>query len=293
MLHRLPQYLTYQSGRSHFLKVFFKLHDGGVAETVLVRGAATTPQGPARHTVCISSQLGCRRGCSHCSSGMRPFTRDLTCSEMLGQVAAFAVGHEIHHVAFHGMGEPLDNPEVVETARLLSTRYDELVCSCDNEEQQGVAKKEACAPSVCLSTAGSSRAIGELARRAPGARLMLSMTPETEREEPMDELLRSTDDYCRRTGRSVGLSYAMIDGIDTREHAEALLQHMQGRTSTHAVNLIQYHSEMDGGGCGSVAKPSSPDTIRRFMEVLEAGGCHVSFGQFCEFPAHLCDEAGS
>jgi len=293
MLHRLPQFFTYQSGRNHFLKVFFKLHDGGIAETVLVRGAATTPHGAARHTVCVSSQLGCRRGCRHCSSGARPFARDLTCSEMLGQVAAFAVGHEIDHVAFHGTGEPLDNPEVREAAVLLSTRYDDLVCSCDGGHSTGVADRAACAPSVCLSTAGSSRAIGELARSAPSVRLMLSMTPEIERGEPMEELLRSTDEFCRCTGRPVGLSYTMIDGIDTREHAEGLLQHMQGRTSTHLVSLIQYHSELDtAGGCGDAAQPSSPDAIRRFMERLEAGGCQVSFGQFCEFPSQFRDDRG-
>jgi len=116
------------------------------------------------------------------------------------------------------------------------------------------------------------------------------MTPEIERGEPMEELLRSTDEFHRCTGRPVGLSYTMIDGIDTTTHAEALLQHMQGRTSSHIVSLIQYHSELDSSGsCGSLARPSSPDAIRRFMETLAAGGCQVSFGQFCEFPAHLCE----
>lgn len=291
MLHRLPQFLAYQAGRNHFLKVFFRLNDGGIAETVFVRGPSMGCAGEhagSRHTVCISSQLGCRRGCQHCSSGVRPFQRDLTCDEMLGQVAAFAVDNEIHHVAFHGTGEPLDNPEVVRTARFLERSYSELACACDSGRQQSVAGAAVAAPSVCLSTAGSSRAICELASAAPCTSLMLSMTPNTERGEPLAELLRSTDEFSLRTGRPVGLSYVMIDGLDTREHAEELLGHMRGRTSSHIVNLIQYHSEMDtSSGCSGFAQPSSPDAIRRFMDLLEDGGCHVSFGQFCEFPMHF------
>jgi len=119
---------------------------------------------------------------------------------------------------------------------------------------------------------------------------MLSMNPNTERGEPLPELLKSTDEFAARTGRPVALSYLMLDGMDTQAHAEALLQHMQGRKSSHIVNLIQYHSELDPeGSCGSATRPSSPGAIRQFMSRLQAEDCQVSFGQFCEIPASLAE----
>jgi len=239
-----------------------------------------------KNTVCVSSQIGCQRTCDHCCSGARPFHRNLTCDELLGQVAAFAVSNEIHQVAFQGMGEPLDNPAVGEAAHFLTTRYQKLRCTCGDADADVACQGGDSAPLVCVSTIGNSQAIRDLAAAAPSSYLNVSLTPipGTDRPESALDVLRSTDDFAAQTGRRVALSYTMIEGLDTEEHLAILLEQMRGRRETHAVNLVQYHADFGGE---QASKPSCPATIREFLARLREYGCLANFGQYCEFPHSL------
>lgn len=264
------------------MKVVFRCEDGALTETVF---AQTPIGGGFRNTVCVSSQIGCRRTCGHCSSGRLGFKRDLTTSEIVSQVAAFAVNHDIDQVAFHGMGEPLDNPAVGHAASFLHTSFDKLACSCDGVEYGGRARAP---PSVCLSTVGNSPATLELACLAPNTWLMLSVMPDVQRSEPVDSLLQSTDEFVRRTGNQVALSYTMIDGLDTEERADELWGYMERRRDTHVVQLVQYHDMAPGNICQETpVRPSQPAAIRAFIARLRDRGCRVGFGQYCEFPSEL------
>jgi len=305
MLQRLPHVLKFRLGRWDLTKVYFRLEDGALTETVFTQTAACGSHGlggsrcssstsggpansavapPSHNTVCVSSQIGCRRTCGHCSSGLVSFGRNLTTNEIIGQVAAFAVDHEIQHVVFQGMGEPLDNPAVSQAASFLTSSYDKLTCSCDGVECSASHGASPSSPSVCLSTVGSSEGMLELAAIAPKTRLVLSVMPDNECLEPVQDLLRSTDEFAKRTGRSVALSYTMINGLDTETHIDDLLDHMSGRENTHVVQLVQYHES----ACGtSHARPSDPAAIRRCIEQLRRHGCRVGFGQYCEFPSEL------
>lgn len=288
MLRRLPQFFRYRMGRHDLLKVCFQLEDGLRTETVLAC-AAVGSTGQSLNTLCVSSQVGCGRCCHHCSSGRRPFGRDLTTEEILGQVAAFAVDNQVHRVVFNGMGEPLDNRAAVDAARLLSERCNLISCCCDgeslgvNSSSLGVTK-----PEVAISTVGKSSEIQRLARSAPGVFLALSVMPNVHRTETIESLLDSTDSYAVSTGKPVTLSYTMIQGLDTATHLQSLLSYMRGRTATHGVRLVQYHSWFDHDEIlGSGASPSSLATIRHFIACLRDHGCTVSFGQYCDFPVEL------
>jgi len=87
-------------------KYLFRLHDGEYIETVVMKYNHG-------YSVCVSSQAGCRMGCVFCATGQGGFRRNLTASEMLGQVYAVekSIGTRISHVVLMGMGEPLDNYE--------------------------------------------------------------------------------------------------------------------------------------------------------------------------------------
>lgn len=261
-------------------KVFFRCEDGALTETVFsqTRGACGL-----NNTVCVSSQIGCRRTCGHCSSGLLNFGRDLTTGEIVSQVAAFAVDHEISQVVFQGMGEPLDNPAVCGAASFLASSFDKLTCSCDGVECGTV--HTSASPSICLSTVGNSNAMLDLATCAPHTRLMLSVMPDVERLEPLEALLECTDEFVQRTGSDVALSYTMIDGLDTDSHVETLLQHMRGRSETHVVQLVQFHDSV--ASCDKQVRASQPASIRRCLAKLREGGCRVGFGQYCEFPTEL------
>ncbi len=88
-------------------KYLFDLHDGESIETVMI------PEGK-RRTVCVSTQAGCRMGCSFCATGEKGFHRNLSPSEIINQVCSVEgnlrdKGESISNIVFMGMGEPLDN----------------------------------------------------------------------------------------------------------------------------------------------------------------------------------------
>jgi len=88
------------------VKYLYKLHDGEYIESVLMKYHHG-------YTVCISTQVGCRMGCSFCASGINGLYRNLTASEMISQLHAAQRdnGIRVSNVVMMGMGEPLDNFE--------------------------------------------------------------------------------------------------------------------------------------------------------------------------------------
>ena len=85
-------------------KYLFRLSDGNVIESVLMR---------YKHgnSVCISSQVGCRMGCAFCASTIGGLVRNLSPSEMLGQIYQIQKisGERVSNVVIMGTGEPMDN----------------------------------------------------------------------------------------------------------------------------------------------------------------------------------------
>ena len=85
-------------------KFLFRLHDGNMVESVLMR---------YKHgnSVCISSQAGCRMGCAFCASTIGGLKRNLSASEMLGQIYQIQkiIGERVSNIVIMGTGEPLDN----------------------------------------------------------------------------------------------------------------------------------------------------------------------------------------
>ncbi|MEO7367201.1 MAG: radical SAM protein, partial [Gemmatimonadaceae bacterium] len=89
-------------------KFLFRLRDGEHIETVAI------PDG-SRLTLCISSQAGCALQCSFCATGAMGFSRNLTLSEIAGQVreTILLTGKKPTNIVFMGMGEPLMNWQAV------------------------------------------------------------------------------------------------------------------------------------------------------------------------------------
>lgn len=109
--------------RDDTTKLLLKLHDGFEVETVLI------PSKGERTTVCVSSQVGCRQGCTFCATGRMGKLRSLTSDEILAQlffairIARRTVLPPVSNVVFMGMGEPGDNARaVVKAAQIMTTR---------------------------------------------------------------------------------------------------------------------------------------------------------------------------
>jgi 23S rRNA (adenine2503-C2)-methyltransferase len=235
---------------------------GNAVETVFI------PE-PKRGTLCISSQVGCALNCSFCSTGAQGFSRNLSTSEIIGQVcqAARALGHErnghrqITNVVLMGMGEPLLNFDAVASALSL-LRHDLGF---------GLAAKR-----VTLSTAGLIPGIYRLRDTIDVALAVSLHAPEDElREElvplnrkyPIKELMRSCADYVsEKHKRTVTFEYTLIDGVnDHPDHARKLVKLLRRLPSK--LNLIPFNPFP-----GSAYRCSTESKIRAFQEIVMKGG---------------------
>ncbi|MBQ6623554.1 MAG: radical SAM protein, partial [Mogibacterium sp.] len=100
----LPEIISSQQSKDGTIKCLFRFDDGAEVESVFMKYNYG-------NSICISSQVGCRMGCTFCASTMDGLERNLTGGEMLGEVLAMSnhTGENIGHVVVMGMGEPLDN----------------------------------------------------------------------------------------------------------------------------------------------------------------------------------------
>lgn len=209
------------------VKYLFELHDGEHIESVLM-------QYEHGYTICISTQVGCRMGCSFCASGLNGLVRSLTASEMLAQITAAQKdnGIRISNVVMMGMGEPLDNFD-------QSVRFLQLVSA---EKGLNIGLRH-----ISLSTSGVVPGILKLKEynfpitlsislHAPDDTIRSSIM-KVNRKWKIEELLNACREYQKVTTRRISFEYALIDGVnDSKACANLLAQRLKG-ILCH-VNLI-------------------------------------------------------
>ena len=218
------------------VKYLFSFNDGECVESVVM----SYKHG---YSICISTQVGCKMGCTFCATGKSGFSRNLTASEMLAQVesAQKDLDIRISNIVLMGMGEPLDNFDNV-------TKFIELVSSDDN---LNIGTRH-----ITLSTCGLVPEIYKLAEKHYGITLSVSLhAPNDEirqktmpiaRRYSMKELLKACVDYFKTTGRRVTFEYSMISNVnDSVENARELAKLLSGM-SCH-VNLIPVNT-VEGTG---------------------------------------------
>jgi len=211
-------------------KVLFELRDGQTIESVLMHYNK-------RHTVCLSTQVGCAIGCPFCATGQSGFVRNLTSGEIVEQVLHFArllkgEGEKITNVVFMGMGEPLANYEA--TWQAIET--------LNVPDGFGLGARR-----ITISTVGLVPGIERLSRERLqiGLAVSLHAAEDALRDQlvpinkryPLSELIRACWDYVKRTRRRISFEYALIAGInDSLGHARRLAELLRGLLCH--VNLI-------------------------------------------------------
>lgn len=242
------------------VKYLFSFADGECVEAVLMQ---------YRHgySVCISTQVGCKMGCTFCATGKSGFARDLTASEMLAQIEAAQrdQGVRIANVVLMGMGEPLDNFDNV--MRFLALAGDEKGLCIGMRH-------------ITLSTCGIVPKIYELAAHRLQINLAVSLhapndgirakTMPVARAYPMEQLLKACRDYFQTTGRRVTFEYALISGVnDSDACARELGKRLRGM-NCH-VNLIPVNSVQ-----GTGYQKSSLQRQQSFVHILTGCGIAVT-----------------
>lgn len=246
-------------------KILLQLADGGVVESVLLRDGI-------RRTICVSSQVGCAMGCVFCASGLDGVDRSLTCGEIVEQMLLLQrllpVGERLSHVVMMGMGEPLANLDSVLGALAIASSPDGL----------GISARR-----ITVSTVGMPAAIRRMARldcrynlaislHAPNDELRNQLVPINEKIG-IAQLMSAADHYFSVTGRKLTFEYVMLGGInDGPVHAGELARLLAGRTAL--LNVIPYNPV-----AGLPYVTPSPETVRKFREVLEQNNIVVKFRQ--------------
>lgn len=221
-------YKKFASSLDETVKYLIELSDGNIVETVLM----SYEHG---YSICISTQVGCRMGCRFCASTMDGLIRNLTPSEIEGQVRAVSddSGKRISSIVVMGIGEPMDN-------------YDNLVAALkalNNPDGMGIGIRH-----ITVSTCGLPEGIKRLAEENLPVTLALSLHAPTDairktimpaaKIATIEELLELTDNYAKKTGRRVTFEYALIRGVnDSIKCAEELGSLLSGRLCH--VNLIE------------------------------------------------------
>ncbi len=218
------------------VKYLFAFNDGECVEAVVMNYKYG-------HSICISTQVGCKMGCTFCATGKSGFSRNLLPSEMLTQIEAAQkdLNVRISNIVLMGMGEPLDNFDNV-------VKFLDLVSSDDG---LNIGKRH-----ITLSTCGIVPRIYDLADLHLGITLSVSLhapndqirrkTMPIARKYDIDELLQACKDYFKITGRRVSFEYSMISGVnDSDANAHELAQRLSGM-NCH-VNLIPVNT-VEGTG---------------------------------------------
>lgn len=207
-------------------KLLLKVGNGLFIETVIM------PY-PKRVTLCISSQVGCKMGCTFCQTGKMGFKKNLSSGEILAQIiiAEKVLGRRISNVVFMGMGEPLDN-------------YDAVVKACRVMiDDRGLALAQS---RVTVSTSGLVPEIEKLGKDVP-VRLAISlhnaddakrsaMMP-VNRKYPLPILKEALINYPAPARYGITVEYVMIEGEnDSIQDAKRLVSFLHGIKAK--VNLI-------------------------------------------------------
>ena len=234
-------------------KLVVELRDGHRVEACVMRHEK------GRTTLCVSSQVGCKMGCTFCATGTLGELGNLSAGEILEQLAHASARANVRNVVFMGMGEPLNN-------------YDEVIEAC-----KGMTDPHAfaLAPSkITVSTVGVIPRMKTLTRDAPGTCLALSLHAPTQELRQkivptataykLDALMETLDEYLASGPKmKTMIEYCVLGGVnDSEECARLLGELLFGKEVI--VNLIPLNPTDTPAG----HVPPKPEAVKKMLEIL-------------------------
>lgn len=229
------------------------------------------------NTICVSSQVGCRMGCAFCASTIGGKIRDLTASEILGQVltAQIDIGERISNIVMMGIGEPLDNYGNV-------IRFLKLVGDPDG---MNIGYRH-----ISLSTCGLVERIDALAKEDLPITLSISLHASNDETRssimPINKkwnisaLLDACLRYYNTTKRRISFEYTLIAKKNDSERSaielaellnRSLRKKKQGEPFPIHVNLIPVNPVTE-----TEFSPSDKLAVKKFAEILESKGIRAT-----------------
>lgn len=208
-------------------KYLYKTEKGRFIETAYIPD-------DSRHTLCVSSQVGCKMGCLFCMTGKQGFQGHLSSGEIINQLRSLPDGKSITNVVYMGMGEPFDNfAEVMKAVEIMTSEYGFAISS----------------RKVTVSTVGLIHAMDRyLAESKCNLAISLHTPFDEERKRlmpvqnvyPIKEVINVINKHDLGKYRRVSMEYIVFGGInDTPAHVKELAR-LLNKTRCR-INLIRFH----------------------------------------------------
>lgn len=250
----------YESKLDDTVKYLFRLYDGEYIESVVMKYKYG-------YTICVSSQVGCKMGCTFCASTLAGFKRNLSAGEIESQLhsAEKDLNIKISHIVLMGIGEPLDN-------------FDNVISFLKNvNDENGL---NISMRNITLSTCGIVPRIYDLMELDLQLTLTVSLHAPNDsirsRTMPINnrygiaQLLKACRKYAESTGRRVSFEYTLIKGVnDSEENARELADKLSGMLSH--VNLIPVNDVAERDN----SRGTKQDIIK-FQNVLKIMGINAT-----------------
>ncbi|WP_249869439.1 23S rRNA (adenine(2503)-C(2))-methyltransferase RlmN [Oceanobacillus saliphilus] len=263
VLHTMGEEVK-QESKDGTIKFLFKLEDGNLIETVLMRFHYGL-------SVCVTTQVGCNIGCTFCASGLLRKSRDLSSGEIVEQIMNVQKhldtrgdDERVSHIVVMGIGEPFDNFE-----NLMDFLY---VVNDDRGLNIG-------ARHITVSTSGLAHKIYEFADKDIQVNLAISLhAPNNElrtsimkinKAFPIEKLMKAVDYYLEKKNRRITYEYIMLRDVnDHKEEAIQLANLIKDHRHLAYVNLIPYNTVDEHIDY----QRSQSETIQTFFETLKERG---------------------
>jgi len=258
---RLPKIALKQESADGTIKYLIQFEDGKTVETVWIPRADQD-----RVTVCVSSQVGCKMGCTFCMTAQQKVERNLLPGEIAAQLLMMPDRTKITNVVLMGMGEPFDNYDaVMESIDIMSS-----------DEGLFIGPKK-----ITVSTSGLLPKIERFLKESR-ARLAISLNASNNeirsqimpvnRAYPIEKLMESVRNIVKNEMTNkprdfcITWEYILIKDINDRpEHARELLKILKGIPSK--VNLLLYNENPN-----VPFKRPEESSIGEFRQILSRGG---------------------
>lgn len=253
-----------QVSKDGTVKFLFKLADGNLIETVLMRFNYGL-------SVCVTTQVGCNIGCTFCASGLLRKSRDLNSGEIVEQIMKVqkhldeqGKDERVSHIVVMGIGEPFDN----------FTNLVNFISVVNDEKGLKIGQRH-----ITVSTSGLAHKIYEFADTGLQVNLAISLhAPNDElrtsimkinRAFPIEKLMKAVDYYLEKSNRRITYEYIMLKDVnDHKEEALQLAKLLHRKRHLSYVNLIPYNSVEEH----NQYQRSETAVIQAFHETLKSKG---------------------
>lgn len=240
------------------IKFLFGLHDDNAIETVIMKHSYG-------NSVCVTTQVGCKIGCTFCASTLGGLKRNMTAGEIVAQVVQAQKtldldNERVSSIVVMGIGEPFDNYEAtMDFLRIMINAK-----GLNIGQRHITVSTSGIVPNIYKFADENTQISLAISIHAPNDALRSKLMP-VNRRFPFADVMDACKYYVEKTGRRITFEYALIGGVnDQPEHAEELADVLKNMNMLCHVNLIPVNYVPERNYVRT-----SKDDIFTFQRILE------------------------